>query len=119
MKALLNVFVVVPSSKLSPTCVDKVRVELEKEPYWSLKLTTRKGIEFVTGSVTVPDRVRLSISTISAGELMKAEAIALFECDGFWIYEIDLGFGVHGDGGNRLKGWLAGSEPCAPHFQAK
>jgi hypothetical protein len=32
-KAFENVFVVVPSSKLSPNCVDNVSVEFEKVPY--------------------------------------------------------------------------------------
>ena len=59
-------------------------------------------MEFVTGNVIVPDRVRLSISTISEGELMKAEAIALLEYDGFCIYENRLR--DQGAGGQRFQG---------------
>lgn len=63
-------------------------------------------MEFVKGSVIVPDLVRASMMTISEGELTNTEAIAspLFVCGGFW------GGTDYGDGGQSLKGWVAGRE---------
>lgn len=49
-------------------------------------------MEFVRGSVIVPDRVRLSITTISAGLLTKTEAIALLEVMDSGFVDLDLGW---------------------------
>jgi hypothetical protein len=61
-KGSLSIFVVVLSSKVSPVCVDNVRLLAPNEPYKSLICRYRLGICVVRGSVIVPGLTLVSIT---------------------------------------------------------
>jgi hypothetical protein len=67
--AALIARVVVPSSKVSPICVEIVTVEKLVAPYTSFRVKIRNGMLVVVGSVIVPVFSRASIIPTSVNVL--------------------------------------------------